>query len=775
MESPPPNYALYRQLLRPGSSIEEMSRDPDMSQRLGASTFNVALLPNTFDRYMSASKSEHMRGQRTYKPPAKADDDFVLLAALVDTQAVPPQRKTWSEGAYVIIPGTPSPAGQALWYWESFTTVGILLAAIATPVTVALFPWSRLAPYWSLIIERTLDILFAFDMVVQFFIAYPLLPHIESASSYASSGWVTEPRKIAIRYCRLPTSINGYLGWFWVDFLAIVPGLVFCFEYWTNDSTIDHFSDKLAVLQCARMLRMAKTFRMWRLVRVWQIHSGVSWFALDLITFVTISLLACHWLACAWIAGAFWAKPGRQTWLDQLVELHGNPCPQEPTDSPMCMYMLASYWAVMTLTTVGYGDITPTNAVEYILCTLLMLLCGYVWAYVVGSVVNLLSNTDRHGVNFKQTLDDLNMFMEEKSLPQRLRQRVRAYFQEAKYANRLEANAKLVHKSLSPGLQMEIARCGANIHAFDSIYWAKGMEEAALLNLINYLDSCFWAPYEACIVRDNLIIIDAGFAAVKGIILRRGDAFGHENILLTNPELQENATPRSLTYLAAFSLTKENLITVASTYLSLDRRLRRAQVRVACFRKCCLLAAEKRTQRLAQRATMMFNQQDEEEGSNNSPTSLDSNKKRSSRRKPTQVHVTSIVSQRMRWSVAHSPDWQADLSSDVQHVIRRQALLTDDLLKASAAREEREVQMLERLEKIEEKMESVLKFQQTVSEREAQGTISNALAHPVSTAAGAAQGLGASTMAAAQNIGATLGRGFPQGSSSKNLGQRVSR
>eukprot|EP00971_Amphidinium_carterae_P134603 2667868-Amphidinium_carterae.1 len=43
----------------------------------------------------------------------------------------------------------------------------------------------------------------------------------------------------------------------------------------------------------------------------------------------------------------------------------------------------------MTLTSVGYGDIVPQNETEYFLCTILMLMCGFVWAYVVASVVNV--------------------------------------------------------------------------------------------------------------------------------------------------------------------------------------------------------------------------------------------------------------------------------------------------------------------------------------------------------------------------------------------------
>lgn len=49
--------------------------------------------------------------------------------------------------------------------------------------------------------------------------------------------------------------------------------------------------------------------------------------------------------------------------------------------------MASLYYAVMTLTSVGYGDITPQNEAEYIGCIFLMLVSGIVWAYILGGSV----------------------------------------------------------------------------------------------------------------------------------------------------------------------------------------------------------------------------------------------------------------------------------------------------------------------------------------------------------------------------------------------------
>jgi hypothetical protein len=44
----------------------------------------------------------------------------------------------------------------------------------------------------------------------------------------------------------------------------------------------------------------------------------------------------------------------------------------------------------VTMSTVGYGDISPTNNPEYIVCTLSMLIAGGVFAYSVNSIGTIL-------------------------------------------------------------------------------------------------------------------------------------------------------------------------------------------------------------------------------------------------------------------------------------------------------------------------------------------------------------------------------------------------
>ena len=56
------------------------------------------------------------------------------------------------------------------------------------------------------------------------------------------------------------------------------------------------------------------------------------------------------------------------------------------------IYFYSMYWAITTLTTIGYGDLTPANYFQVIFISFLMLIGTVVLSYNLSEIGNVISN-----------------------------------------------------------------------------------------------------------------------------------------------------------------------------------------------------------------------------------------------------------------------------------------------------------------------------------------------------------------------------------------------
>jgi hypothetical protein len=121
-------------------------------------------------------------------------------------------------------------------------------------------------------------------------------------------------------------------------------------------------------------------------------------------TFFAIILLV-HWFGCIWGFVAFVEVRGwneemmssTPNWIGNWQKNNSIPGGLNALgwENSMDRYWLCMFWAIQTVTSIGYGNILPVTAAEFALANFLMLCSGMFWAYIVGYLVEYVAHTSR--------------------------------------------------------------------------------------------------------------------------------------------------------------------------------------------------------------------------------------------------------------------------------------------------------------------------------------------------------------------------------------------
>eukprot|EP00931_Biecheleriopsis_adriatica_P055537 TRINITY_DN3286_c0_g2_i1.p1 TRINITY_DN3286_c0_g2~~TRINITY_DN3286_c0_g2_i1.p1 ORF type:complete len:766 (+),score=107.41 TRINITY_DN3286_c0_g2_i1:44-2341(+) len=315
--------------------------------------------------------------------------------------------------------------------WDLIMALACLYLAVTLPFLVAFegnLKADTVDTFQS--IDRVLDILFAFDILLNFRTGYVVLG-AHSSSTSVEMHW----KRVAKHYIRT---------WLFFDVISAFP-----FSVILPSSTTDTSASKIMkVYRLMKLLKLAKGLPFYRHLEGLQAFEEIQKFVL--VRFFTrkgyiflMMILLCHVMACIMKL----VDEGFLTSATMTADMEYTDLTRE--------YIAAFYWCMTTLTTVGYGDITPVSNSERVFAVVAMVIGGVFYGIVVGSISSMVAEQNLNDSAYYQRIDLIYAWTLHHQLPAHVRWTVCRFFRHH-LAQRSAISEGDVWEDLSDELQIEV-------------------------------------------------------------------------------------------------------------------------------------------------------------------------------------------------------------------------------------------------------------------------------------------------------------------------------
>jgi hypothetical protein len=299
--------------------------------------------------------------------------------------------------------------------------------------------------------------------------------------------------------------------WFSIDLLTSVPVNLFA-SINNSDSEIgvNSYHNLTKITRLPKLYRLLKLVKMFRLInfvrknkniigsnqllRKMKIHHNIE----KLLIFFFAICIFVHISSCIWYLIAKFNESNNNNWLLRFGFLD-----YEPFD----IYVVCVYYTLMTITTVGYGDIYSGALIEIIYNLMLMLGGVIIYSFAISSLTNIVTNLDMKNAITNNKLVLLKNFKKEFKIDEEVYNNVRKFIKSEKRQVKVDENSflKILPIKLKLGLTKLI-----NNKLVNNFYFFKNSS----INLISYISENILPQryYEnEFILKENEIVTESNF------------------------------------------------------------------------------------------------------------------------------------------------------------------------------------------------------------------------------------------------------------------------
>jgi CRP-like cAMP-binding protein len=419
--------------------------------------------------------------------------------------------------------------------WEFFVLLITILATILSPLIVVFN-----MPLKGLILAMDIFITFVFatDIFLNFNTGYEKRRKM-----------ITDRKKLTKRYLK---------GWFIPDLLATIPFSLIFFS--VHGLIITRMFRFFRLTRLFKLLSANKTLR-----KSSELSNKINPSFIRMILLIFWILIFAHMVAIIWVA---------------MVGV--NP------DIPIKdQYLKALYWTITTITTIGYGDISPlslgiTAVPANVITTftiIIELLGAGMYGFIIGNISNLIANLDVAKSQHQEKVERINTFLKYKNLPGNIQKRVNNYY-DYLWESRRGYNEAQVIKELPISLK-EIVSLQINKEIMEKVPLFKGASQTFLKEVILNLEPVVFTPeyyiirggeigYEMYFISRGSVTVLSADENITYATLNEGQFFGEMALLLSMPR---TATVKASDYCDLYLLHKDTFNSILLKYPSFAKKI----------------------------------------------------------------------------------------------------------------------------------------------------------------------------------------------------------
>lgn len=348
------------------------------------------------------------------------------------------------------------PLGTFRQRWDIVQAVFLLYIAVVVPYRIGFNDASRPWEFWFCI-ELFIDMYFIVDLVLNF----------RTAVFTQDGDLEHNPKLVAIIYLR---------SWFIIDFVSTVP--LSYIEYLPGMDD----SEQGRVLKIARLARLLKILRLARIKRILaRFEENLYSVTLFSVMKLAVSVAATgHFLAC----GMFYFGLDAQSdgWVastgmyEQTHPAHSGLCIEEDCPAPFWewwnktlpaenlvhpddyRYITAFYWAITTVTTIGYGDISASTFNEKVFCIGAMLSGGFIFGMIVASLSDIVTKKSPGDTARANQMGTIKAYMHERKIPPGIARRIQGFYSLNYHTKGTIDDEMMIFRALPENMRVELAQ-----------------------------------------------------------------------------------------------------------------------------------------------------------------------------------------------------------------------------------------------------------------------------------------------------------------------------